>query len=67
MVDRKQIAEPALVSWRAKVADGLAGPVSERTRLEEDDVRALIGAAFFALATYYVIGTIVRGAKRARG
>ncbi len=65
-MDRTDLGETALVGWRGKVAERLAGPVADRTRLSTDDARTLIGAAFFALACYYVVGTIARAAKQAR-
>jgi hypothetical protein len=36
------------------VADGIAEPIANRTGLNEDQVRGLIGAAFFILAVVYV-------------
>jgi len=51
------LGQTALVCWREKVASGIAGPVSERTRLSDDQARALVGVLFFALALYYVVGT----------
>ena len=55
-----ELGQTALVGWREKAAAGVAGPVSERTRLADEQVRALVGALFFALALYYVIGTVRR-------
>lgn len=57
--------QAALVGWRDKAAGGIAGPVSDRTRLGEEQVRALVGALFFALSAYYVAGTVRRALKRA--
>jgi hypothetical protein len=54
-----ELGQTALVGWREKAAAGGAGPVSERTRLADEQVRALVGAPFFALARYYVVGTCV--------
>ena len=55
-----ELGQTALVGWRQKAAAGVAGPVSERTRLTDEQVRALMGALFFALAVYYVVGTLRR-------
>ncbi|HKG35720.1 MAG TPA: hypothetical protein VKA89_04680 [Solirubrobacterales bacterium] len=52
--------EAALVGWRAKVADGVAEPVSRRAPLSDEQVRAAIGALFFGLSLVYVIGTVKR-------
>lgn len=56
----KDVGQAGLVGWRGKAADAVAAPVAERTALDEEAVRSLIGAAFFVLATIYVIGTIRR-------
>jgi hypothetical protein len=65
-VDRVEVGKTGLSGWRAKVADGVAEPVAERTSLSPDAVRAVVGAAFFVLSVYYVIGTAVRAARAAR-
>lgn len=65
-MDATEVGHTALVGWRGKVADGVAGPVSERTRLADEQVRALIGAVFFALSLYYVVGTLRRALAAAR-
>lgn len=50
----------ALVGWRARVADGVAEPISRRAPLTDEQVRALLGGLFFGLSLIYVIGTIKR-------
>ncbi len=55
-----ELGQTALVGWREKAAAGVAGPVSERTSLADEQVRALVGALFFVLALYYVVGTLRR-------
>jgi hypothetical protein len=65
-VDAVEVGKTALSGWRVNVADGVAGPVSERTPLSPDAVRALVGAAFFALSVYYVVSTAMRAAQAAR-
>jgi hypothetical protein len=59
-MDRIEVGETALVGWRVKVADVLAGPLAERTPLSADTVRAILGVTFFALSVYYVAGTVAR-------
>ena len=66
MTDIKDIGKSGLRGWRAKVGDGLAGPVSKRTPLDEDHVRAAVGLLFFALALVYVITTGAEIAKKLR-
>jgi hypothetical protein len=61
-----ELGQTGLVGWREKAAASVAGPVSERTRLADEDVRALMGALFFALAVYYVVGTLRRALTAAR-
>jgi hypothetical protein len=55
MTTATQAGQAGLQGWRAKVADGVAEPVSKRTPLDEDQVRAVIGAAFFVLAVVYIV------------
>lgn len=66
MATATQIGQTALQGWREKVADGISEPVAKRAPLDEDQVRAIIGAAFFALSVVYVVKTISEAARRAR-
>ena len=61
-----QAGQAGLQGWRAKVADGIAEPLANRTRLSEDQVRALIGAGFFVLAVLYIVNTVRALAQQAR-
>lgn len=47
-----------LQGWREKVADAVSEPVAKRAPLEEDQVRAVIGGAFFLLSVVYVFKTL---------
>ena len=58
MTTATKAGQAGLQGWRQTVADKVAEPVADRTRLEEEQVRALIGAAFFVLALVYVAKTI---------
>jgi hypothetical protein len=40
--------------------------VAERAPLDEDQVRAVIGAAFFVLAVLYLVKTISAAARQVR-
>ena len=66
MTTATQVGQAGLQGWRRKVADATAQPVAERTPLSEDQVRALVGGAFFVLAVLYVVKT-VRALRQAAG
>ena len=59
-MDRTAVGKAGLAGWRTKVADQLADPVSTRTSLGAEQVRALVGAVFFVLSVYYVVGSAKR-------
>jgi hypothetical protein len=65
-MNASELGQTGLVGWREKVAGSVAGPASERTPLADEQVRALMGALFFALAVYYVVGTIRRAVTALR-
>jgi hypothetical protein len=67
MANATELGHAGLQGWREKVADGISQPVAKRAPLEEDQVRAVIGAAFFVLAVIYVARTIFEATRRARG
>ena len=54
------MGQAGLAGWRAKVADAVAAPVARRSGLDDDQVRAAVGALFFALSVVYVVGTVKR-------
>ncbi|MGZ8634623.1 MAG: hypothetical protein ACXWZZ_12340 [Solirubrobacteraceae bacterium] len=66
MTTATEAGQAGLQGWRAKLADGIAEPVADRTGLSEAQVRAVIGAAFFALALLYVANTVRALAQQAR-
>ena len=61
-----EMGQAALPTWRGAIADRLAPPAAKRTKLSEDQARAAIGAAFVAVATFYVVSSLVRMIRRAR-
>jgi hypothetical protein len=61
-----QAGQAGLQGWRGKVADGVAEPVSNRTQLSEDQVRALIGGVFFVLAVLYVAKAVTELIRQQR-
>lgn len=65
MATATQVGQAGLQGWREKLADGVAAPVSDRTPLGEDQVRALLGATFFVLSVLYVVKTLKVAAGRA--
>jgi hypothetical protein len=61
----KQVGHAGLVGWREKVAELVAPPAAKHGPVNEDQVRALVGGAFFVLSVYYVVSTVVRALKSA--
>jgi hypothetical protein len=64
MTTATRAGQAGLQGWRQTLADRIAEPVADRTRLSEEQVGALIGAAFFVLSVVYVaktIGALARG------
>lgn len=66
MANATQLGQTGLQGWREKVADGISQPVAKRAPLDEDQVRAVVGAAFFVLAVMYVVKTISEAIRQAR-
>jgi hypothetical protein len=67
MATATELGKTGLQGWREKVADGISQPVANRAPVDEDQVRAVIGAAFFVLAVIYVAKTIMEATRQARG
>jgi hypothetical protein len=66
MTTATRAGQAGLQGWREKVADGVAPPVAQRTKLSEEQVRAIIGGAFFVLAVIYVANAIKELVQQAR-
>jgi hypothetical protein len=66
MANVTELGQTGLQGWREKVADGISQPVAKRASLDEDQVRAVIGAAFFVLAVIYIVKTISAATRQAR-
>ena len=66
MPDVHQFGQAGLAGWRKAIADRVAPAAAERAPASEEQLRALIGAAFFALALFYVVSTLIRMIKTAR-
>jgi hypothetical protein len=63
-VKAKDVGRAGLAGWRETVADKAAPPIAARTPIDEDSVRAAVGALFFVLSLIYVVGTIKRALAR---
>ena len=63
MTAKTPLHESALVGWRGKVGDALAGPVSHRTKLTADQVRLVLALVFFLSSVYYVVATVRRAVR----
>jgi len=66
MATATDIGKAGLQGWREKVGDGVAGPVSSKTPLDEDQVRAAIGILFFVLSVFYVVKSIGQASQQVR-
>jgi hypothetical protein len=60
------MGQAGLQGWREKVADAVSEPVAKRAPLDEDQVRAFIGGAFFVLSVMYVFKTVSVALRDAR-
>jgi hypothetical protein len=65
MATATEVGQAGLQGWREKVADGVAGPVAKKTPLSEDQIRALIGGAFFVLSVVYIVQAVAAARSRA--
>jgi hypothetical protein len=61
---KTQTLEAGLIGWRERLAHRIDKPVSRRTPLSPDQVRAILGAVFFVSSALYVIRTVLRARKR---
>ena len=60
------MGQAGLQGWREKVADTVSEPVAKRAPLEEEQVRAFIGAAFLVLSVMYVVKAVSVLVREAR-
>ena len=59
-MDAISFGKAGLQGWRAKLADAVADPIARRTRVDADQVQAVVGGVFFVLSVVYVVGTVRR-------
>ncbi len=66
MTAATRIGTAGLQGWRRKVGDAVAEPLAQRTPLASDQVKAAIGALFFALSVMYVVKTVSAASRELR-
>ena len=64
MANATQVGAAGLQGWRAKVGEAVAPPVAKRTPLDEDQVRAIVGATFLVLSVLYIVKSARSMARR---
>lgn len=50
--------------WRSKVTELVAPAVAERTPVQEENARAILGLAFVGVSVYYLVATLRRFRSR---
>ena len=66
-MDLTAMGKVGLTGWRGAVASRVAEPLSDKLPLSQDQVEALIGGVFLALATWEFVKLLRRVAKAGRG
>ena len=66
MATATRLGQAGLQGWREKVADGIAEPVARRAPIDSDQVRALLGAAFFVLSVLYIAKAVAAATRETR-
>ncbi len=61
-----RIATAGLQGWRGKVGDVVAEPLAQRTPLGAEQIRAAVGALFFALSVLYIAKTVSAASRELR-
>ncbi len=67
MTSVTRMGSAGLQGWRQKAADTVAEPIAGRIPLDADQVRAALGALFFALSVSYVAKTLAAASRELRG
>jgi hypothetical protein len=62
-MDAVSLGKAGLLGWRGKIGDAVARPVAARSRLTDDQVRAVVGGLLFVLPLIYVLRTVKRLAR----
>jgi hypothetical protein len=66
MASATKIGTAGLQGWRRRVGDAVAEPLAQRTPLASDQIRAAVGALFFALSVMYVVKTVSAASREVR-
>jgi len=66
MASATRIGTAGLQGWRRKVGDAVAERVAPHTPLATDQIRAAVGALFFALSVMYVVKTVSAASRELR-
>ena len=66
MASATRIGTAGLQGWRRKVGDAVAEPLAQRTPLASDQIKAAVGALFFALSVMYVVKTVTAASRELR-
>jgi hypothetical protein len=62
-VNVTEMGKVGLTGWRGRAADVVARPIAERSRFNEDQIKAIIGAVFLAYTLYRLVRALYRAAK----
>jgi dsRNA-specific ribonuclease len=66
-MDLTAMGKVGLVGWKGKVGSRVAEPISERTSLTKDQIEAIFGAIFLALAFWQFFKLARRVWRAGRG
>jgi hypothetical protein len=62
-VNVTEMGKVGLGGWRGRAADVVARPIAQRSRFDEDEIKALIGALFLAYTIYRLVRALYRAAR----
>ena len=62
-MNKTQTLEAGLIGWREGLAKRIEKPVSKRTPLKADQIRAILGAIFLVSSALYLGRSIARAIK----
>jgi hypothetical protein len=63
VVNVNEMGKVGLSGWRGRAADVVARPLAERSKFDEDQIKAIIGAIFLAYTLYRLFRALYRAAK----
>ena len=66
-VNLTEMGKVGLNGWKGKVGERVAEPVAQRTRLSEDQVKAILGGVFLALSAWQFLKLVRRVVAAGRG